>query len=179
MATLDSLPSDQRAVLELVLGRGKSYDEIAGILSIDRAGVRARALSAMDALGPQTRIPAERRALITDYLLGALPDRVADEVRDHLAESAGERAWARVVASELEPIAAGSLPEIPGAGEGVRHAGAVAAAPAPAAPAPAAPAPAAPAPAAEPVAAEPASSEPAARRSGGRPPRPSSRLGGA
>ena len=113
MASLDSLPSDQRAVLELVLRRGRSYDQIADMLSIDRAGVRARALEAFDALGPQSRVPARRRALITDYLLGALPERVADEVHGHLAESAAERAWARVIASELEPVAAQPLPDIP------------------------------------------------------------------
>jgi hypothetical protein len=113
MASLDSLPPDQRAVLELVLRRGRSYEQIAELLSIDRAGVRERALAALDALGPQTGVPAERRALITDYLLGALPRRVADEVRDRLAGSPSERAWARVVASELQPLASAPLPEIP------------------------------------------------------------------
>ena len=113
MASLENLPSDQRAVLELVLRRGRSYDEIAAMLSIDRAGVRARALAALDALGPTAPISDERRHLITDYLLGALPSRVADEVRSMLAQSPAERAWARVVASELEPVAASPLSEIP------------------------------------------------------------------
>ncbi len=113
MTSIDGLPPDQRAVLELVLERGRSYDEIAQLLSIDRAGVRERALAALDALGPQTRVPAERRGLITDYLLGALPDPVAEEVREHLVESASERAWARVVASELQQLAKEPLPEIP------------------------------------------------------------------
>jgi hypothetical protein len=114
MASIDTLPADRRAVLELVLRRGRSYDEIAGLLSIDRAGVRQRALAALDALGPQTRVPPERRGLITDYLLGALPEPVAAEVREHLAQSASERAWARSVSSELEGLADGPLPEIPG-----------------------------------------------------------------
>jgi Sigma-70, region 4 len=113
MASIDTLPPDQRAVLELVLRRGRSYDEIAKLLSIDRAVVRQRALAAFDALGPQTRVPPERRALITDYLLGALPDRVADDVSEHLSESASERAWARAVASELQGVAQRPLPEIP------------------------------------------------------------------
>jgi hypothetical protein len=113
MASLDNLPPDQRAVLELVLRRGRNYDEIAKLLSIDRAGVRERALAALDALGPQTGVPAQRRALITDYLLGALPARVADDVREHLASSPSERAWTRVVASELQPLASEPLPEIP------------------------------------------------------------------
>ena len=60
MASLDTLPPDQRAVLQLVLQRGRSYDDIAKLLSIDRAAVRERALRALDALGPQTRVAAER-----------------------------------------------------------------------------------------------------------------------
>jgi outer membrane biosynthesis protein TonB len=113
MATFDSLPPDQRAVLQMVLGRGRGYDDIAQMLSIDRAGVRDRALAALDALGPRTRITAQRRHLITDYLLGQLPSRIAEETRDHMADSPSERAWARVIAAELAPLASGPLPEIP------------------------------------------------------------------
>jgi Sigma-70, region 4 len=113
MASLDSLPADQRAVLQLVLQRGRSYDDIAKLLSIDRAAVRQRALAALDALGPQTGVPPERRALITDYMLGQLPAQVAGDTHDRLAESPAERAWVRVVASELAPLASGPLPEIP------------------------------------------------------------------
>jgi Sigma-70, region 4 len=116
MVSLDNLPADQRAVLELVLTRGRTYDEIAQMLSIDRAGVRERALAAFDALGPQTRVPPERRALITDYVLGQLPPKVTEDTRQRLAQSAGERAWARVLASELAPLATQPLPEIPSEG---------------------------------------------------------------
>jgi hypothetical protein len=113
MPTLDSLPGDQRAVLQLVLGRGRSYDEIARLLSIDPGAVRERAVAALDALGPQTKVPADRRALITDYLLGQLPEDQVGDVRDRLAESPSERAWARVLSSELADVASGPLPEIP------------------------------------------------------------------
>src|ERR1700716_3643008 len=84
MASLDSLPADHRAVLQLVLQRGRSYDDIAQLLSIHRAAVRERALSALDALGPQTAVEPERRALITDYLLGQLPSRVSEDTRNRL-----------------------------------------------------------------------------------------------
>ena len=170
MASLDSLPADQRAVLELVLKRGRTYDEIARMLSIDRAGVRERALSAFDALGPPTRVPPERRALITDYLLGQLPAKVAQDTRQRLAQSAGERAWARVLASELEPIAVSPLPEIPT--EGAREpqpAAAAVPAPEPVAATAAAAAEPSPAPAAEPAGA----SQPRGLAA-----RPSSRRGG-
>jgi hypothetical protein len=113
MATLDNLPADQRAVLQLVLQRGRGYDEIARLLSMDRAAVRERALNAFDALGPQTGVGDQRRALITDYLLGQLPPAVTKDVREHLAISPTERAWARVLASELAPLASQPLPEIP------------------------------------------------------------------
>ncbi len=113
MASIDTLPPDQRAVLDLVLQRGRSYDDIARLLAIDRAAVRARALAAFDELGPDTGLAPEARALITDYLLGQLPPRVAEQTRDRLATSPYERAWARVLASELAPVSSKPLPEIP------------------------------------------------------------------
>jgi Flp pilus assembly protein TadG len=113
MASLESLTPDQRAVLDLVLRRGRSYDDIAQLLAIDRAAVRTRALAAFDAIGPETGISPESRALITDYLLGQLPERVAEQTRERLAESPYDRAWARVVGSELQTLAAEPLPEIP------------------------------------------------------------------
>jgi hypothetical protein len=113
MASLDTLPADQRAVLDLVLRRGKTYDEIAKLLSIDRAGVRQRALAAFDAIGPHTQVPAESRALIADYLLGQLPPRASQSVRERLGSSSSDRTWARMVAAELAPMAREALPEIP------------------------------------------------------------------
>ncbi len=117
MASLDGLPPDQRAVLQMVLGRGRGYDQIAEMLSIDRQGVRTRARAALDALGPGTGVPAERRSEITDYLLGQLDAGEALQVWDSLANTPSERAWARVVASELTPLASRPLPEIPVAAE--------------------------------------------------------------
>ena len=155
MASIDALPPDQRAVLELVLRRGRNYDEIAQLLSIDRADVRQRALAALDALGPQTRVPAQRRALITDYLLGALPDQLARDVREHLSESASERAWARAVASELQGLSERPLPEIPAESGSSAPDGVGASSGAPRSPEPAAAAPA-----------EPAGQRPSSRRGG-------------
>lgn len=116
MASLDSLPADQRAVIQLVLQQGRRYDDIAAMLSIDRAGVRQRALDAFDALGPDNSIPAAQRALLTDYLLGQLPPRVADQVHDAVAEDPAQRAWLRVVASEVGGLATAGLPTIPAPG---------------------------------------------------------------
>src|SRR5437868_3078830 len=113
MASLDTLPPDQKAVLQLVLQRSRSYGEIAQLLKLDTGAVRERAVSALESLGPGTRVDAERRAEISDYLLGQLPEAAAARARSRIAASAGERAWARVVASELAPLASGPLPEIP------------------------------------------------------------------
>jgi hypothetical protein len=113
MATLEDLPADQRAVLSLVLTQGRSYDEIAAALSIDRAGVRERALAALDALSPETTTtPALQRALITDYLLGQLPPPVAEQTRLQLERSRPDREWARAAAGHLAPLASAPLPVI-------------------------------------------------------------------
>jgi Sigma-70, region 4 len=113
MATIDSLPPDQRAVLQLVLQRGRSYDEIANLLSIDRAAVRQRALDALEALTPAgADSAAAERSLITDYLLGQLPAGVADQVHALLATSAADNQWARALSRELADFG-GRAAEIP------------------------------------------------------------------
>jgi hypothetical protein len=50
MTEPDRLPPDQRAVLSLVLDRGKSYAQVAAMLSIPEATVRERAHAALDTL---------------------------------------------------------------------------------------------------------------------------------
>ena len=52
MARFDDLPADQKAVLQLVLRQGRTYAEIAGLLKISTEAVRDRALTALDAIGP-------------------------------------------------------------------------------------------------------------------------------
>lgn len=113
MAALDNLPPDQRAVLQMVLQRGRSYDEIAAVLSIERSAVRQRALDAFDALTPATVLPGPERALVTDYLLGQLPERVAEQVHSYLRAADADREWALALAQVVAPLASGSLPEIP------------------------------------------------------------------
>jgi hypothetical protein len=168
MSALDNLAPDQRAVLQMVLQRGRSYDEIAGLLAIDRGAVRQRALDAFDALTPATVHRGPERALVTDYLLGQLPDTVAERVHAYLQVSGSDREWAHALARVLEPLASGSLPEIPvGASLGA-DAGAAGGLEADSDSPPAAPA----GPGEPPHVAPAASAEP-------REPRPSSRRGGA
>jgi hypothetical protein len=115
VATIDALPPDQRAVLQLLLAQGKSYGDLADMLRLDREAVRARAHAAVNALGPRSGdVPLpERQAAIADYLLGqqAVSERAATRAR--LESSPVDRAWARVVASELRPLAGDNLPDIP------------------------------------------------------------------
>ncbi len=113
MSALDDLAPDQRAVLQMVLARGRSYDEIAGMLSIDREAVRRRALDALDALTPAGVIAGPGRAQVTDYLLGQLPEPQVEQVQAHLRSSDRDREWARAIAEVIAPLASGSLPEIP------------------------------------------------------------------
>ena len=102
-------------MLSLVLKQGKSYAEIAGMLGIDEGAVRERAHAALGALAPTegTPPPPKRRAAVADYLLGQQPAQDADQTRDYLASSASGRAWARVVADGLRPLAGDSVAEIP------------------------------------------------------------------
>ncbi len=100
-------------MLQLVLQRGRSYDEIAQLLSIDRAAVRQRALDAFDALTPATVLPGPEQALVTDYLLGQLPEKVAEQVYSFLQASDADRAWALAIVGVITPLVSHSLPEIP------------------------------------------------------------------
>jgi hypothetical protein len=118
MGRLDQLPPDQRAVLQLLLKQGKSYDEIAALLRIDRSAVQARAHEALDALGPEDAadLAPARQNEIGDYLLGQQDASQQQATRTFLEGSAAGRAWARVVASELRDLSPGPLPEIPAEG---------------------------------------------------------------
>jgi hypothetical protein len=123
MAPVDSLPADQQAVLSLLLRQGRSYAQIAGVLKISDAAVRERAHGALTALGPpEADLSARRRAEIGDWLLGQADDDECADTEDLLDRDEQARAWAGAVASELAPLGADRVPDVP--------------APAPAAPVP-------------------------------------------
>jgi hypothetical protein len=116
MSRLDDLPADQRAALSLLLRRGKSYAEVAALLSIHERAVHDRAHAALAVLAPRQarQLAPERRQEIGDYLLGQRTD-TAERLATHtyLGSSPPARAWANAIAAELAPLAAASLPEIP------------------------------------------------------------------
>ncbi|MBK5110028.1 MAG: hypothetical protein JJE10_01525 [Thermoleophilia bacterium] len=74
-----ALTEDSRVLLQLLLGRGKSYGDISGLLGVDREEVRRRA---HDALTEINGSDPDRDANLTDYLLGqADPIERADVAR--------------------------------------------------------------------------------------------------
>ncbi|MEA2192435.1 MAG: hypothetical protein QOI73_2556 [Solirubrobacteraceae bacterium] len=114
MATIEDLTGPQRAVLQLLLTRGKSYDEIATMLKLDAGAVQSRAHGAVAALGPgKPDIGADRRNEIADYLLGQQTASRRAATREYLEDSGDGRSWARSVAGALRPLAGDSLPDIP------------------------------------------------------------------
>jgi hypothetical protein len=115
MSRIDSLPADQRAVLQLVLREGRRYDELSGLLEVDEAAVRERAHRAIAALAPAgAELPPQQRAEVADHLLGQQTDEDRAATRRFLDESPAGRAWARGVAGELRDLAGEQLPDIPG-----------------------------------------------------------------
>ena len=122
MASLETLNDGQRAILQLLLRQGKTYDELATLLRSDLANVRTRARDAVAALVDDgSEIDPERRDEISDYLLGQQTASQRAATREYLAESAAGRSWARAAASALSPLD-GSLPEIPAEREEVADA---------------------------------------------------------
>ena len=114
MTQIDALPPDQRAVLSLLLRQDKSYEEVARLLRMEPDAVRARAIAAVDELGPsELDLDDDRRGEIADYLLRQQPASERAATRRYLKESAAGRAWARPVASELRLMAGGRLPDVP------------------------------------------------------------------
>lgn len=115
MSRIDDLPADRRAVLQLLLKQGKSYDDLAALLRIEPQTVRERARDALDRLGPAggAELDMAEQDEIADYLLGQQSASQRAATRDLLETSAPGRAWARVVSGELRSLAGDALPEIP------------------------------------------------------------------
>ncbi|MFP5365052.1 MAG: hypothetical protein ACLGI5_20260 [Thermoleophilia bacterium] len=123
MSPLESLDDGQRAVLQLLLRQGKSYDEIAALLKSDPAKIRRRARSAVAAVGPDaSEIGDERRDEISDHLLGQQTASQRAATREYLQSSTAGRTWARAAATALEPIGGEALPDIPAEREEVAQA---------------------------------------------------------
>jgi hypothetical protein len=116
MATLDQLPAEQRAIVELVVQRGRSYGALADVLQVPADRVRELARDALTELSPRTaaRVDPEFRGRIADYLLGQQSASESQSTREHLRRSETSRAWALSLLDSLDPLYAnGAQPAIP------------------------------------------------------------------
>jgi hypothetical protein len=113
MTPLDTLAPDQRAVLELVLRKGRSYGELSELLAIPERDVRARADAGLRALAgePAAGVDSGR---IADWLLGQQRDDDAERTRVAVSRSRDARDWAAAAAERLSELG-GAMPSIPSA----------------------------------------------------------------
>ncbi len=116
MATFDQLTDEQRAIVELVLQQGKSYDELADMLGIPEARVRERAREALVDLAPVSvrAVEEDWRGQIADYVLGQQSGPEATATRGHLRRSESARGWTRSLLDALDQLYGDrELPVIP------------------------------------------------------------------
>jgi hypothetical protein len=131
LATFDQLSDEQRAIVELVLKQGKSYDELSDMLGLPETRVRELARDALVDLAPITARGVEEdwRGQLADYVLGQQAGPEATATRGHLRRSEAARSWTRSLLDALEQLYPnGNVPAIPDGERGRRGA----AAPAPA-----------------------------------------------
>jgi hypothetical protein len=106
-----ALTAEQRAMLQLILERGQSYADIAGVLGVGVEEVRSRARGALRDL---SGTDPDAQVGLTDYLLGqADPIGRADAVR-HLQSDPDSRQLASELIASLRELAPGAqLPQLP------------------------------------------------------------------
>jgi len=106
MATFDQLPAEQRAILELVIQRHQSYDDLASMLGMSTPRVRQLAREALGELSPRSaaRVDADWRGQIADYLLGQQTGPEGTATRGHLKRSEPARLWALSLLDSLDHL---------------------------------------------------------------------------
>jgi hypothetical protein len=106
------LTADQQAMLQLLLERGQSYADLASLLGVTDAEVRARGRAALTELAGAD---PDRNVGLTDYLLGqADPIGRADAVR-HLKDNPDDLELATELTQKLRLVAPqAELPRLPG-----------------------------------------------------------------
>jgi Sigma-70, region 4 len=127
MATFDQLSDEQRAIVELVLRQGKSYDELSDMLGLPETRVRELARDALVDLAPITARGVEEdwRGQLADYVLGQQAGPEATATRGHLRRSEAARSWTRSLLDGLEQLYPnGNVPAIPDGERGRRGAAA-------------------------------------------------------
>jgi hypothetical protein len=125
LATFDQLTDEQRAIVELVLRQGKSYDELSDMLGMPEARVRELARDALVDLAPVSARGVEEdwRGQLADYVLGQQAGPEATATRGHLRRSEAARSWTRSLLDSLEQLYPnGDMPAIPEGERGARRA---------------------------------------------------------
>ncbi len=116
MATFDQLAADQRAIIEIVLRQGRSYDQIGDMLGLPPTRVRELARDALGELAPYTAefVDPQWRGQLADYVLGQQTGPESQATRGHLRRSEPARIWAYSLLDALDDFYAdGDRPEIP------------------------------------------------------------------
>ena len=104
MATFDQLSAEQRAIIELVLKQGQSYDQLSDMLGLSTTRVRDLARQALVRLSPVSAaaVGDEWQGQLADYLLNQQSGPEVTATRGHLRRSEAARGWARSVLDSLE-----------------------------------------------------------------------------
>jgi hypothetical protein len=116
VATFDQLSEEQRAIVELVLRRGKDYEQLSEMLDLPEPRVRELAREALFDLAPLSGrgVDEDWRGQLADYVLGQQSGPEATATRGHLRRSEAARTWARSLLDSLEQLYDnGSMPAIP------------------------------------------------------------------
>lgn len=116
MATFDQLSAEQRAIIELVLKQGQSYDQLGEMLGMPTSRVRELARDALVRLSPVSAaaVDDDWRGQLGDYLLNQQSGPESTATKGHLRHSESARGWARSVLDSLEQFYGdGTIPQIP------------------------------------------------------------------
>jgi hypothetical protein len=124
MATFDQLSAEQRAIIELVVQRGRSYGDLADMLDMPPSRVRELAREALADLAPVSagRVDPDWRDQLADYVLGQQSGPESKATQGHLRRSEPARTWAFSLLDSLDTLYEdGIRPDIPAADSRVRE----------------------------------------------------------
>jgi hypothetical protein len=116
VATLEGLDAEQKAVLELLLARGRTYESVADVLDTGEAAVAELAHEALIELTPVSSESVSQgdRGAIGNWILGQATRAEADDAKSAVQRSRAAHEWAASLIDALDGIAKrGRLPELP------------------------------------------------------------------
>ncbi|MGI9020700.1 MAG: anti-sigma factor domain-containing protein [Solirubrobacterales bacterium] len=112
--------ADAHALLELILAKGQTYEDIASLLDVSKDEARGRAREALTELAGGT--DPDRSVALTDWLLGQADQIDRVDVARHLREDPEDNRLATELLAALRELAPDAeLPQPPGAPGGGRR----------------------------------------------------------